>query len=945
MLTVLWSTFGALASPVWPEVAIATMPTVDGPVAVLAADLDGDGDQDAVVASCDDDSISWFENMGGAFGPKRTITDDARCARGIDAADLDGDGDVDVLSASSGDGIIGWYENLGGHFAGQRVVGVHAHLSGIEAIDKDGDGDMDILVANGLGSPVIWFKNVGDAFVRGRSRPDEFVSSVHGDDMDGDGDVDLVSASFDDDTVSFHENVGETFPAPIRIDLSLPGATVFPSADVDDDGLLDVLATSTLDAELVWYRQTAVGFEVARLVGRHADPLLSVQADDMDGDGDPDLLVATKAQVMVYENTGGGFAAPTSVEDSDAFPGFVAHASDFDGDGDSDLLVAAAGSDSVAWYENLGAMSFGPQRLIVDDGTEFRFVHSIDVDSDGLADLLYAKEFPFSVVWRRNLGGHFGKEWLVSTDESPAAHLNSGDFDGDGHVDALIVWNDRLVWARNEAGTGFGAEMPITLLYGGAPHDTSVVDFDGDGDLDLIAAHTNNDYIRWHKNLGTGAFAEPTLLVEDWWYGGIGRVLREVETPDLDGDGDPDVVVGLEDRLQAFENLGAGVLGPPTLVAMDNYDFLRTADLDGDGDQDIVGFDYGHLHVFDNLGGTFGGVREVASLSNPRNLQVADIDSDGDPDLVTLNYGPASSAINWFTNDGMGSFAGYTGATGLEYTQDAALVDIDGDGAPDVLVSSDSLLAFYRNPFDVRLFVAPMHIGVPAELRIDGQWGSGDTIVAMGRNPGRTCLGALDGLCLELNLPTKLGEAPGGSFLTPAIPDRPGTTVGLQVAELDHGVSNAVTAAAGDVQVLGDGSHSDTVPEGWRGLHLEALEDTVLLEYGLYLNVGDCLSLQFEVYSDSGAGWHAMAAEPIPPVRGHGYHRAPIRDLPLNTGTRYMVGVGWDRGCDVSFYRGPMASGLHLGPVQHLGLAGSNDGAPPTPTIDDLSHHGALLFP
>jgi hypothetical protein len=84
--------------------------------AVLAVDLDADGDPDVLSASRLDDTIAWYENDGtpsvGAW-PEHAISTTADTAVAVFAADLDGDGDVDVLSAASAEYKVAWYENDG----------------------------------------------------------------------------------------------------------------------------------------------------------------------------------------------------------------------------------------------------------------------------------------------------------------------------------------------------------------------------------------------------------------------------------------------------------------------------------------------------------------------------------------------------------------------------------------------------------------------------------------------------------------------------------------------------------------------------------------------------------------------------------------------------------------------------------------------------------------
>jgi hypothetical protein len=110
VLLLVVSTFcPALYAGLKPEQHVITT-DANGASCVYAADLDGDGDLDALSAS--GSKIAWYANDGkGQFGPQQVISTAAVGAMCVYAADLDGDGDIDVLSASSGDDKIAWYEN------------------------------------------------------------------------------------------------------------------------------------------------------------------------------------------------------------------------------------------------------------------------------------------------------------------------------------------------------------------------------------------------------------------------------------------------------------------------------------------------------------------------------------------------------------------------------------------------------------------------------------------------------------------------------------------------------------------------------------------------------------------------------------------------------------------------------------------------------------------
>jgi hypothetical protein len=73
----------------------------DGAISVYAIDLDGDGDNDVLLASFLDNKIAWYINDGsGNFSTEQIISTNADGAYSVYAIDLDGDGDNDVLSAS-----------------------------------------------------------------------------------------------------------------------------------------------------------------------------------------------------------------------------------------------------------------------------------------------------------------------------------------------------------------------------------------------------------------------------------------------------------------------------------------------------------------------------------------------------------------------------------------------------------------------------------------------------------------------------------------------------------------------------------------------------------------------------------------------------------------------------------------------------------------------------
>ncbi|NLS97701.1 MAG: hypothetical protein GXX96_36640 [Planctomycetaceae bacterium] len=330
------------------------------PNAMIAADIDGDGDTDVVSASHDDRRIAWHENDGGGRFAHHTIATSASGASSVFAADLDGDGDVDLVSASAIDNRIVWHENDGnGNFVDRPLADSADGAVSVFAVDVDGDGDLDVAAAFAVGDHrLAWYENRGEegfavhivdspAAVQA-----DYVSAA---DMDRDGDVDLLATGAGSGEFAWYENNGDgefTFRA-----IATPSQSIHSLAavDVDGDGDMDILSSSWHDGQVVWYEndgnQQFTPHVIAASYNRFAH---SVVAADVDGDGDMDVLSVVEtwleeATVHWYENDGtGDFETHTIMTGGPWGRSVVAE--DVDGDGDLDVLGPYDGR--IVWYEH-----------------------------------------------------------------------------------------------------------------------------------------------------------------------------------------------------------------------------------------------------------------------------------------------------------------------------------------------------------------------------------------------------------------------------------------------------------------------------------------------------------------------------------------------------------------------------------------------------------------
>ena len=221
---------------------------------VWAADLDADGDNDAISISGFDGKVDWYENTGGSWVVRPIAV---AIAEGVEAADLDQDGDLDVVAGLS------WYESDGGSpptFQERSLPALPTQLANRTAVlDVDRDGDPDILTAGAQGDRIDWFENNGALPPRWTphvvSTTADAATSVYAADLDGDADVDVLASSGGDDTIAWYENDGGSPPSWTEHAISTTafGARSVFAADLEKDGDMDVVSASQWDARVVWH--------------------------------------------------------------------------------------------------------------------------------------------------------------------------------------------------------------------------------------------------------------------------------------------------------------------------------------------------------------------------------------------------------------------------------------------------------------------------------------------------------------------------------------------------------------------------------------------------------------------------------------------------------------------------------------------------------------------
>lgn len=336
-------------------------------------------------------------------------------------------------------------------------------------------------------------------------------------------------------------------------------------ADLDADGLPDVLACDGYTNSVRWIRQFPRGVYTERQLGETIQGPVHVSPCDIDGDGDSDLLVASMGMILpsndkigsvvVLENLGGlNFRNRVLVENIARVTDV--RGADFNGDGRMDLVVGQFGYNEgeIRWMENLGDWQFRSQQLLNAPGA----IHTpvADYDLDGRPDFaalvsqddeevqLYHNagggRLQGSILWKApDIGwGTSGLEVAdVNRDGWPDLILTNGDgFDGQvGLPEAHgLQWLEnrrgRLVYHR--IGPSPGCYAPVCT------------DLDGDGDNDIVTVSGFNNWqdpkavsVTAWLNDGTHGFT-PTVLARSPIQ------LITAAAGDLDGNGVPVLVTG-----------------------------------------------------------------------------------------------------------------------------------------------------------------------------------------------------------------------------------------------------------------------------------------------------------------------------------------------------------------------------------------------------------------
>ncbi len=370
------------------------------------ADIDNDGDLDVFIGAYNNYPY-LYRNTGTASAPV-FVAEDATSLfdntegwqESLVLADLDGDGDLDAIingelyyKNEGSNTVPAFVKKTGNDNPFENLPYLSSDL--ITLTDIDGDSDLDLFF--GDGNKILFYENTGttaNAIFEDRNGivVYTYVTAPAFADIDNDGDFDMFISGYDLSTyeikVNFFKNTGTNL-APVFVqqfgidnpmnNFPLNTFINYPEfADIDNDGDFDlILGTQNSPYELIQYYkntgtagvpvfelQTGVDNPFSAITGRYA----FISLVDIDNDADLDLFRGSvndsgDETLSFYRNTGNAGAAVFESQTSPivlpadlyiCFPDFT----DIDDDGDYDLFAGILDYSDYTWsikhYLNMG---------------------------------------------------------------------------------------------------------------------------------------------------------------------------------------------------------------------------------------------------------------------------------------------------------------------------------------------------------------------------------------------------------------------------------------------------------------------------------------------------------------------------------------------------------------------------------------------------------------
>lgn len=477
------------------------------PIAVAVGDFNEDGKRDLVSVNNGAGNISVLlgDGAGGFNNVTNIVTGTAPYV--AVAGDLNGDGHIDIAVANQSGNSLSIVLGAGDGTFLEPIQHDVTNPVGLLLADFDLDGVPDLVtgISTGGSANGIWLmRGLGDG--RFWAGPPKFSTgggpqALASADFNGDDLPDLVVMNGGKGALAILLNQGdETFVAGDSVTFPSNPQTV-TAGDFNDDGHADLAAMGTL-AMLVAYGNGDGTFEapinIATGGGFFASAARDSLAEDVDGNGHPDILIAGSTLdgigLVVFRSNGDDTFQPASTFPGSGMGDPLALA-DFNKDGFSDVVMANRSSNVFSLYRGNGDGTF--QLPVTHEmGTNVYAITTADFDLDGNQDVATVSYGCTScgagapdggIAVRLGMGdGTFLDPMHYEVAQRPQ-FITAGDFNGDGRPDLAVT---ELLVGRVSVllGVGDGSfQAPVGFALPGSSERVIVGDFNNDGRTDLAA--------------------------------------------------------------------------------------------------------------------------------------------------------------------------------------------------------------------------------------------------------------------------------------------------------------------------------------------------------------------------------------------------------------------------------------------------------------------------
>jgi hypothetical protein len=520
-------------------------------VAVIATDLDQDGNLDLIAATSTQFN-RIYALTGRGDGTFETVLNFNTCAvKGLTTADFDRDGAPDVAAVCFGftNSLQVIFGDGAGSFLGILPINpLNVYAWSVKAADFNHDGIPDLVVAGGdsnssFGQASVLIGRGDGTFLTPApyTLPQyTFPQGVAIFDADGNGTLDITVGNRTGQQLGGFftslSGVGDgTFLQPPRI-TGISNAQGVTSGDFNLDGNPDFVVANYGSADVSVFLGNGNGTFQAPVHYPTGMGASAVVSGDFNKDGKIDLAVANQYSDTISILTGIGNGSFVNTANytlaANFYPSSIV-AGDFNNDGKPDLAVEGAGSLQILPGNGDGTFLFGVTYSGL--GTAFtsylaRYFNSLtvgDFNRDGKLDIAALSYGAGDGVTIFLGNGNFTFRSDASTYLVPTApaQIVASDFNNDGIADLAVVSQDQNT-VSILIGVGNGRfQAHVDYRTGFMPVSVVAADFNRDGKMDLAVANLFSTNVSILLGNGNGTFGPPSeygthgsfaLAVGDW---------------------------------------------------------------------------------------------------------------------------------------------------------------------------------------------------------------------------------------------------------------------------------------------------------------------------------------------------------------------------------------------------------------------------------------------